>query len=49
MYEKGTGQSLKALRKGDRESHDETPLDPDDMAIPTESQAASESLSRALS
>ena len=49
MYEEKTDQPLKALRKGDLESHDETPLDPDDMAIPTESQVASESWSRTLS
>lgn len=49
MYEKGTDQLVKAPRKGDRESHDETPLDSDDMAIPTESWAPYESCSRVLS
>ena len=49
MYEKGIGQLVKTLRKGDRESHDETRLDPDDTAILTETQTPYESWSRGLS
>lgn len=49
MYEKGTDQFVKALQNGDRGSHDETPLDPDDIAISTENSAPDESCSRVLS
>jgi hypothetical protein len=49
MHEKATERLVKTLRKGDRESHGETQLDPDDMAIPTETQTPYESWSRVLS